>query len=58
VVCDPLSLNDYLTLWDRLRRLPSSATYALRMVLIDSDVSVDDGTAVQSRRFEVHEALT
>lgn len=58
VVCDPLSLNDYLTLWDRLRRLPSSATYALRMVLIDSDVSVDDGTAVQSRRFEVHEAST
>ncbi|WP_408949889.1 DUF4255 domain-containing protein [Lysobacter sp. Hz 25] len=58
VVCDPLSLNDYLTLWDRLRRLPSSATYALRMVLIDSDVSVDDGAAVQSRRFEVHEAIT
>ncbi|MGJ7900931.1 DUF4255 domain-containing protein [Lysobacter sp. 1R34A] len=58
VVCDPLSLNDYLTLWDRLRRLPSSATYALRMVLIDSDVHVDDGAAVQSRRFEVHEATT
>lgn len=58
VVCDPLSLNDYLTLWDRLRRLPSSATYALRMVLIDSDVSVEDGAAVQSRRFEVHEAIT
>lgn len=58
VVCDPLSLNDYLTLWDRLRRLPSSATYALRMVLIDSDVSVDDGAAVQNRRFEVHEAIT
>jgi hypothetical protein len=58
VVCDPLSLNDYLTLWDRLRRLPSSATYALRMVLIDSDVHVDDGAAVQSRRFEVHEAAT
>ncbi|WP_031372406.1 DUF4255 domain-containing protein [Lysobacter antibioticus] len=58
VVCDPLSLNDYLTLWDRLRRLPSSATYVLRMVLIDSDVSVDDAAAVQSRRFEVHEAIT
>lgn len=58
VVCDPLSLNDYLTLWDRLRRLPSSATYAMRMVLIDSDVSVDDAAAVQSRRFEVHEAIT
>ncbi|MGO1003077.1 DUF4255 domain-containing protein [Lysobacter sp. CA196] len=58
VVCDPLSLNDYLTLWDRLRRLPSSATYALRMVLIDSDVHVDDGTAVQSRRFDLREATT
>jgi Pvc16 N-terminal domain len=53
LICDPLSLNDYLTLWDRLRpRLPASATYALRMVLIDSDVAVDDGAAVQTRRFD------
>jgi hypothetical protein len=53
LVCDPLTLTDYLTLWDRLRpRLPASATYALRMVLIDSDVRYEDAALVQSRRFD------
>jgi hypothetical protein len=58
MICDPLSFADYLTLWDRLRpRLPASATYALRMILIDSDVHVDDGAAVQTRRFEFKEPV-
>lgn len=50
IVCDPLPLSDYLTLWDRLRpRLPASATYVMRMALIDSDVHVPEGTPVQTR---------
>jgi len=54
IICDPLPLSDYLTLWDRLRpRLPASATYALRMVLIDSDVHVPDGAPVQTRRLDM-----
>lgn len=54
IICDPLSLSDYLTLWDRLRpRLPASATYALRMVLIDSDIQVPDAAPVQTRTFDV-----
>lgn len=54
IVCDPLSLSDYLTLWDHLRpRLPPSATYVLRMVLIDSDVHVPDGAPVQTRRLDM-----
>lgn len=54
LVCDPLSLNDYLTLWDRLRpRLPASAAYSLRMLQIDSDVAVDEGPPVQTRHFDV-----
>lgn len=58
IICDPLSLSDYLTLWDRLRpRLPASATYALRMVLIDSDVHVDDGPPVQTRRLEMGQVV-
>jgi uncharacterized protein DUF4255 len=53
IVCDPLSLTDYLTLWDRLRpRLPASATYILRVTLIDSDVSVPDAPLVQTRQFD------
>ena len=54
IICDPLSLTDYLTLWDRLRpRLPASATYALRMVLIDSEVHVPDAALVQTRRLDM-----
>lgn len=54
LVCDPLPLSDYLTLWDRLRpRLPASATYTLRMVPIDSEVPVGDAGLVQTRRFDL-----
>ena len=54
IICDPLSLTDYLTLWDRLRpRLPASATYALRMVLIDSDVEITEGPPVQTRELDM-----
>jgi len=54
IICDPLSLTDYLTLWDRLRpRLPASATYALRMVLIDSDVELTEGPPVQTRELDM-----
>ena len=50
IICDPLSLGDYLTLWDRLMpRLPASATYVLRMVLIDSDQVIVDAEPVRSR---------
>jgi len=59
IICDPLTLTDYLTLWDRLRpRLPASATYALRMVFIDSDVTTPDGAPVQTRRFDMGETVT
>ena len=59
VICDPLVLNDYFTIWDRLgpKLLPPSATYAVRMVLVDSDVSIEDGPAVQTRRFDMGEVV-
>lgn len=53
LICEPLSLADTLTLWDRLRpRMPVSATYTVRMVMIDSDLVVGEGEPVQSRRFD------
>jgi hypothetical protein len=56
IICDPLALTDYLTLWDRLRpRLPASATYALRMVFIDSEVPMADGSLVQARVMDLGE---
>jgi hypothetical protein len=59
LICDPLTLTDYLTLWDRLRpRLPASATYTLRMVLIDSEVMVDNAEPVQTRRIDLQEVVS
>jgi hypothetical protein len=55
VICDPLVLADYFTIWDRLRTLPPSTTYVLRMVLLDSDVSVEEGPPVQIRAFDMGE---
>ncbi|EJL30124.1 hypothetical protein PMI01_03241 [Caulobacter sp. AP07] len=53
VVCDPLSLADQLTLWDRLKKLPPSVNYVVRMVLLDSDVTLDGGPPVQVRDFDM-----
>lgn len=56
IICDPLTLSDYLTLWDRLRpRLPASATYTLRMVFIDSEVEAHDAVPVQTRLLDLRE---
>ncbi len=58
LICDALSLTDYLTLWDRLRpRLPASATYTLRMVPIDSEVHVGEAPPVQTRQLDVGQVL-
>jgi hypothetical protein len=59
LVCDPLGLADYLQLWDRLRpRMPASAMYTLRAVLIDSDVPLSEAPLVQTRRFVVNEVVS
>ena len=58
IVCDPLALNDYFTIWDRLGALPLSITYVLRMVMIDSTVSIDDGKLVQTRSFDMGKVVT
>jgi hypothetical protein len=57
IICDPLTLTDYLSLWERLRhnRLPTSATYTVRMLALDSEVRIDDGPPVQTRRFDMGE---
>ena len=57
IICDPLALTDYLSLWERLRhnRLPTSATYTVRMLALDSEVRIDDGPPVQTRRFDMGE---
>jgi hypothetical protein len=52
LVCDPLSVTDQLTMWDRIRKHPLFANYLLRAVLIDSNVTMDEAGAVLERGFE------
>jgi hypothetical protein len=53
LVCDPLALPEYLSMWDRLRRHPLSANYLMRMVLLDSIETIDEAGIVLERGFEV-----
>jgi hypothetical protein len=52
-VAEPLSVADYLTLWDRLKRLPPAATYVLRMLLLDSETALDEYPLVEERAFDM-----
>jgi hypothetical protein len=53
LVCDPLSVGDQLTMWDRIRKHPLFANYLMRMVLIDSEQSIEEAGAVLERGSEV-----
>jgi hypothetical protein len=53
LVCDPLSVVDQLSMWDRIRRHPLFVNYLVRMVLIDSNQSLDDTGIVLERGFDV-----
>lgn len=53
LVCDPLSVADQLTMWDRIRKHPLFANYLMRMVLVDSEQSFEEAGAVLERGFEV-----
>lgn len=56
LICDPLSLQDWVTVWDKLKsKLQTSITYTARMVMIDSTMQLPEGRAVQTRVFEIHE---
>ena len=55
IICEPLALADYFTIWDRLRTLPASATYALRMLRLDSEIPVGEAPLVQTRQFDFGE---
>jgi len=52
MVCDPLALQDYLNLWDKLKpKMQTSITYALRMVMLDSTIESPGHGLVQTREF-------
>jgi len=53
LVNDPLVIADQLTLWDRIRQMPPCATYAMRMLLLDSDVALDEYPIVVERDLDL-----
>jgi hypothetical protein len=53
LVCDPLALGDYLSLWDRLKKFPLSINYVARMTLIDSQQRITESAPVIERQFEM-----
>ena len=57
IVCDSLSLQDLQLLWDELKpNVPLIVGYVARMVPIDSEISIIEGPAVQTRVFEMRGA--
>jgi hypothetical protein len=52
MVNDPMSVADQLTLWDRIKYMPPAATYAMRMLLLDSDLSLDEYPIVVEREID------
>lgn len=53
VVSESPELTDYLSIWERLRDLPPTAFCRLRMVLLDSQLALEDGPSVQTRAFDL-----
>lgn len=53
LICDPLPVVDYLSLWDRLKKFPLSVNYVARMLLIDSEQQLTEAAPVIERQFEM-----
>ena len=53
MVLDPLAIPDQLSLWDRIKAMPPCATYVMRMVLIDSERTLDEYPQVTERQLDM-----
>lgn len=59
VICDPLSLQDWAAVWDKLKpKLQTSMTYVARMIAIDSSVELSQAVPVQTREFDFAKGVT
>ena len=52
LICDPLPMDQWLSLWQKLD-VSTSMTYVVRMVQLDSGTSMPDAERVRQRRFEM-----
>ena len=53
LVNDPMSVADQLTLWDRIKTMPPSATYVMRLLMLDSDQRIEEFPLVVEREFDM-----
>lgn len=53
MVFDPLGIGDQLSLWDRIKTMPPCATYAMRLLMLDSDVALDEHPLVTERQLDM-----
>ncbi|MGH2497413.1 MAG: DUF4255 domain-containing protein [Ktedonobacteraceae bacterium] len=50
LVQEPITLQEIVNIWDAFKpNLQTAVPYVVRMVLIDSDIAVDEGAPVQAR---------
>ena len=53
LVNDLMSVADQLTLWDRIKTMPPSATYVMRLLMLDSDQRIEEFPLVVEREFDM-----
>lgn len=53
MVFDPLGIGDQLSLWDRIKAMPPCATYAMRLLMLDSEIALDEYPLVTERQFDM-----
>lgn len=53
MVFDPLGIGDQLSLWDRIKAMPPCATYAMRLLMLDSEVALDEYPLVTERQLDM-----
>jgi len=59
LICDPLPLQDLLSLWDKLKpKFQTSTAYVARMITIDSNLKITEADLVQTRAYDLRKKET
>lgn len=59
LICDPLPMDQWFSLWDRLKpKVSTSMTYLARMVQLDSERPMPDSERVRQRLFDMTNNVT
>ncbi len=59
LICDPLPLDQWFALWDKLKpKVTPSMTYLVRMLQLDSERAMPDSERVRQRQFDITKGPT